>query len=322
MDEEGISQAIDRLNRELPPGGGDAEILAAARAIRGLREPLWPDDPAAFEARLLPRAHRHWRAATGVAAAALLLAALVFRPGHPLMASQVALSGFAVSAPPLVTERAAAAPTFAAADTGATHAPAQTLTLQVLEVSRVGGSQPAIVVRIRLPEGGRPLSVGQLTDLYGHFAQVRMRVRREGAGNGAAWSLRLPAPRAPGWYLLDAGNFAQRVAFLLPYAPGSTYHGHFGGRTPVRVGVGTATLLSVDYSAQDTRVRISVTPGLGTPAARLEVPGSGSAFPLDMRAHGAGVYSLTFDPLSLRTGGVRLQLQFGSAGVAFPLRRP
>lgn len=321
MEEFEVSLAMDDLNRELPPKRGDGELLAIARAIRGLRAPAWPSDPAAFEGSLLPGTRRRWPLAAGLAAAVLLAAILALPRTQPAAVDHGGLSGFVVPAAPLqyqeVTGASAETP-MAAARVPAQPEPAA---LRVLDLRLVEGE--VVAMRLRLPRGTAPARIGTLSDLTGSARRVRLGVRSEGSRAGQVWSVTLAAPREPGWYLLWDGKLSQRIAFLMPYPPGSTLRGRWTGALSTGRGAGAVTLLAVDYSNRFTVVWVSLPEAVSPAAVELRLPGGRGERPLQVLGPQArGVYALRFDPSERATGETSLRLMVGSVRFAIVLPGP
>lgn len=316
MDEQRMSEAIDRLNRDLAPGEGDPQLLELARALRGLREPEWPQDEVAFAKTLLPRPRRRLPSAAVACALVLLAAAAGLWSAHRPVAvtSAASIPALVVSgAPPQAIEPLHAAsytdvagPAIFAPSAGA---------VRIRSAKRLLGAHPAILLRLRLGRSARPAGPGRLADLFGHARTVPV-VLRQGHD---IWTATLQDPGQPGWYILSLPGVAQRVAFLVPYPAGSTLLGH---ARATRTGpAATARITAVTYSRRFTTVNLTLFAGTSVRSVRLEVPGQGVQAPLVTRAKGTALQEV-FGPTRARGGRLRLLVVLRSQNVTLPLPKP
>ena len=315
MEEEILSRAIDRLNDESAPGPGDPELLLLARAIRGLRDPLWPKDEDAFAKSLVPRRPRRLLLAAAACAFVALASTGLFAALKPATAPTT-LTAF-VTAGQVATTMMGPMHAAANAPVAATRASsAVSPRLRLLMAQQIRAPRPAVVLRLQVPPGTRLASPIKVTDLFGHGGVVHAALKQ---GHGTA-SIRLQSPGRPGWYIVFSRGAAQHIAFLMPYPAGSTLTGRVTAlaKQPAEAG---ASIVSVSYGQAATTVVIRLKAGSTVRSVQLLVPGSGRERPLITTLVG-GLYQVQFGP-TLRVGTMPQILVVGTVGaLRMALPRP
>lgn len=326
MDEERLyrrlDDALDRLAQGAAPAPAEdpdeAALIELARAVRGLGEPAWPEDDAAFLARLHPPRPARRRLGLWPAAAAAALATVALTPALPTLpfvaqAPQAPrAASFAASAPPGTMSVQSVAPNPAAV--GAAPATGASKTAHAL--AQAAARERGVWLRgdllaIRLP------SVVQgpylpATDLEGRT--VRLPATRRG---GVA--LLDFAGLASGYYRL--GGAGEGLAVLMPAPAGAPLRVHLelkaAGR---RTAAGGVEVLALDLGPSGLTAQFLLpSPGLA-PAIRLVGP-SGAEEPAGTQivpVQGGYRASLTFNPVASGTRQVRFEL-LGGVGAPVPL---